>query len=184
MTTSSALHRYLIGDEFKQSLVRDYRRFEILAERGLQSSVQRLVRRKLRGFGGTATGYRVSCETRLGSKIPDLIVWKNGKPRFFIECKDTSGFKLGSARKDWEKLKTLCPEYASVKGGYLIYVARKRDKDFESHVFVGKHRRVTLVKIILAEHFGKDFAEWEAEYTKRAHYEIPAPKLSAKAASA
>ena len=55
-------------------------------------------------MGGTAERYRVTRETRLGDSnvVPDILIWKNAKPRFWIELKDTGTFKRPSAEADWK----------------------------------------------------------------------------------
>jgi hypothetical protein len=181
MSVLSELHAYIRGAEFKQQLVRDYKRLEIMAEGGLRNAVCRLLRRRLRSVGGPAQQYQVIAEARLYlcNVIPDVSVWKSGKPRFVIECKDTSRFDAQTADKDWEKLKNISSKYPSVKRGYLIYVARKRDEEFRLTECVGKCR-MTLIKIILSDRIS-NFHEWEAKYLERLRY---VPKVKAKAASA
>jgi hypothetical protein len=133
--TSTAIKDYLLGPQFSRRLVRRYKRFEILAEGALRSAVANLLRSKLSKIGGTAKGYRVTCETRLPDTnvVPDILIFRNGKPRIWIELKDTASFNPKAAEADWKKLQTFCPKYPTVKTGYFIYVARRASQEFPSN---------------------------------------------------
>lgn len=167
------LREYLNGDEFKQEVVERYRRFEVLSEAGLRTTVANLLQAKLTQLDAQKSGYCVSCEVHLPNTnvVPDILIWKKNDPRIWIELKDTKTFDSGKARADWEKLKTGCPKYPTIKAGYLIYVARTRG-DFDV-----KRDRATMrywpVTIVL-EKFIEPFDAWNREYGQRAHYKIPA----------
>ena len=183
MGTLRTLNLFLHGKKFRQQIVSKYQRFEILAEGGLRTAVANLLDAKLRTMSGTAKTYRVSCEQRLGNVIPDILVWKDKAPRFWIELKDTRTFNKASANADWEKLRKYLPMYASIKSGFLIYVARKRSK--RGLQFPIKRGRDTLrlwpIPIILQDEIG-GFEEWNKEYKRREHYHKTAK--AARAASA
>ncbi len=169
MTTSRALHRYLRSEQFQRELVRQYERFEILAEGGLRTAVASNLRRRLKALKGTAETYRVTCETRLGNVVPDILIFKNNKPRIWIELKDTGSFKRLSAEADWGKIKHHCPNYSSIRSAYFIYVARRGSQEFTI-----KRTRKTLrfwaIPIVLERHIGPNFKTWETQYKKLAHY--------------
>jgi hypothetical protein len=169
--TSTAIKDYLLGPEFRRRLVRRYKRFEILAEGGLRDAVAYLLRNMLGKIGGTAKGYRVTCEVRLADTnvVPDILIFRNGKPRIWIELKDTGSFNRRAAEADWKKLQTLCPKYPTVKTGYFIYVARRGSQEFPI-----KRTRETLrfwaIPIILENYMGSDFQKWNEKYKTLAHY--------------
>lgn len=170
MTTSRALKDYLLGARFQQRLVRRYKRFEILAEAGLRTVIANLPRSLL----WHDKRYCVVCEPHLADTnvVPDILIFKNRKPRIWIELKDTGSFNRKKAAADWEKLKTFCSKYPSVKHGYFIYVARRASQEFPV-----KRTRDTLhfwpIPIILEECMGCDFQEWDATYRTLAHYRVP-----------
>jgi len=162
MPTSTAIKNYLLGPHFRRRVVRRYKRFEILAEGALRNAVASLLQSKLSKIGGTAKGYRVTCETHLPDTnvVPDILIFRNGKPRIWIELKDTALFNRKAAEADWKKLKSFCPKYPTVKAGYFIYVARRASQEFPI-----KRTRATLrswaIPILLEYCMGSDFQEWE-----------------------
>ncbi len=172
MPITMRLREYLNGDEFKQEVVDRYRRFEVLSEAGLRTTVVNLLQAKLAQLDAQISGYCVSCEVRLPNTnvVPDILIWKKNDPRIWIELKDTKTFDSGKAKADWEKLKASCPKYPTIKAGYLIYVARTRG-DFDV-----KRDRATMrywpVTIVL-EDFIQPFGAWNKKYGERAHYKIP-----------
>jgi hypothetical protein len=171
MTTSHALKVYLTGSKFRRQLVRKYERFEILAEGGLRTAVAHALQTELRRIRGTAERYSVACEARLGNVVPDILVWKNEEPRFWIELKDTRTFNRTSAEADWKKLQRFCPKYPTIKGGYFIYVARKHGNRVDE--FPIKRSRETPrlwpISIVLEDEM-RDFKAWNIKYKNRAHY--------------
>ncbi len=173
MHTSSEIKKYLLGPQFEHRLVHRYKRFEILAEGALRTAVVNLLRSRLSKVGGTAKGYRVTCETRLPGTnvVPDILIFRNDKPRIWIELKDTASFNPKAAEADWKKLQALCPKYPTVKAGYLIYVARRARQKF-----LIKRTCATLrfwaVPIVLEECMGSAFREWDEKYRTLAHYRV------------
>jgi hypothetical protein len=173
MPTSSAIKDYLLGPQFEQRLVHRYKKFEILAEGALRTAVVNLLRSMLSKIGGTAKGYRVTCETHLPDTnvVPDILIFRNGKPRIWIELKDTASFNPKAAEADWKKLQALCPKYPTVKAGYFIYVARRASQKFPI-----KRTRATLrfwaIPIVLEDCMGSDFHEWNEKYRTLAHYRL------------
>ena len=173
MSVTSQLKEYLRGSEFRDGLVQQYTRFEILSEGGLRTAAANLIREKLQTLGDAAMDYRVTCEVRLKEirVVPDILIWKKGHPRIWIELKDTKQFDQKRAERDWQKLQTCRKRFLTVKAGYLIYVARhgdgkipiKRDRNT---------RRYWLVEIAVKPRIS-DFIRWDKEYSQRAHY---APK--------
>lgn len=172
MGVTSELKRYLHSAEFRDELVRRYQRYEILSEGGLRTTVASLLCAKIPTLGHPSEVYRVTCETRLRlpevQVVPDILIWKGKHPRIWIELKDTGGFNRRRAENDWRKLQDYCKLCLTVKAGYLIYVARRSDRDFPI-----KRSRRTLrywpVPIALEPHI-PDFERWELEYRRREHY--------------
>jgi hypothetical protein len=115
----------------------------------------------------------VTCETHLPDTnvVPDILIFRNGKPRIWIELKDTASFNRKAAEADWKKLKALCPKYPTVKAGYFIYVARRASQEFPI-----KRTRATLrfwaIPIPLEYCMGSDFQEWNEKYKTLAHYRL------------
>ena len=173
MATSSAIKDYLLGEQFKQRLVRRYERFEILAEGGLRTSVANLLRGRLRTIGGSAKKYRVTCETHLPvtNVVPDILIFKGRNPHIWIELKDTGSFNGKAAEADWKKLQTFRKEYPTIHHGYFIYVARRASQPFPI-----KRTRKTLrfwaIPIVLEDCMGADFKEWNKKYRTLAHYRL------------
>jgi hypothetical protein len=172
--TSTAIKDYLLGRQFEQRLVYRYKRFEILAEGGLRTAVAELLRSRLRQMAGTAKGYRVTCETRLLGEnvvVPDILIYRNGNPRIWIELKDTASFTRKLAEADWKKLQAHCPKYKTVKAGYFIYVARRASQEFPI-----KRTRATLrfwaIPIVLENCMGSYFQEWNEKYKTLAHHRL------------
>ncbi len=184
MTTSRALNLFLRSKTFKRQIVREYERFEVLAEGGLRTAVARLIRSKLRKLGGSAERYSVTCEARLGKVRPDILIWRGKHPRFWIELKDTGTFNKASAEADWQKLRKYLPLYSTtIKGGFLIYVARRSGKRSQFQIKRDRGtRQLWPIPIVLKDEMGDRFKAWNDTYKKRAHYQKPA--LRAKAASA
>lgn len=174
MSVTREIKEYLHSDSFRDELVRQYRRFEILSEAGLRTAVTNLLRRKVRLLGGgPEKGYRVTCETHLKDVhvVPDVLIWKGSHPRIWIELKDTGRFYRKRAEDDWQKLQDHCKRYTSVKAGYFIYVARSDITDFPI-----KRSRLTLrywaIPISLKRHI-QDFNQWEETFKEREHYKPP-----------
>lgn len=171
MTSSRALNLYLRGPHFKHQIIRGYERFEILSEGALRTAVALAIQTKLSKIRGTAERYRVTCETRLpGSNVvPDILIWKNDDPRFWVELKDTRTFNRAAAEADWMKLQTFCPKYSSIKAGYFIYVARTSAREFPI-----RRSRATMrfwaIPLVLQNEMRCDFKAGDAEYRRRAHY--------------
>lgn len=173
MPTSTAIKDFLLGPQFSRRLVRRYRRFEILSEGALRTAVVNLLRSTLRKIGGTAKGYRVTCETHLPDTnvVPDILIFRNGKPRIWIELKDTASFNRKAAEADWKKLKALCPKYPTVMAGYFIYVARRASQEFPIKRTLAT-LRFWAIPILLEYCMGSDFQEWNEKYKTLAHYRL------------
>lgn len=172
MGVTSELKKYLHSVEFRDELVRRYQRFEILSEGGLRTTVANLLCAKIPTLGHPSEVYRVTCETRLRlpdvQVIPDILIWKGKHPRIWIELKDSRRFNLRKAEGDWQKLQDYCKQCLTVKAGYLIYVARRNDRDLP----IKRNRqtmRYWLVPIALEPHTS-GFEQWELEYKRREHY--------------
>jgi hypothetical protein len=186
MSVTQELKKYLHSLKFRDELVRQYRRFEILSEAGLRTAVANLLRAKILALGNPAKGYRVVCEQHLlaGKRLrPDILIWKNRHPRIWIELKDSDRFVSKKAEDDRQKLQDYCKLCSFVKSGYLIYVARRDDRVFGIKRN-NQTRRYWTVGIALEPHIRKfeEFEEWTAEYSRRAHYKFP--KQKARSASA
>jgi hypothetical protein len=150
-----------------------YERFEILSEGGLRTAVVNLLNRKIQSLGKSAVDYRVVCELYLKhSKVkPDILIWRGKHPRIWIELKDTNRYDSGNATKDWEKLERHIEKYKTIKNWYLIYVSRCGKGDLKNP----RNRdtmRSWLIKIAVKP-FISNFDEWNEEYKRRAHYELP-----------
>jgi len=172
MGVTSELKRYLHIVEFRDELVQQYTHFEILSEGGLRTAVANLLRAKIQTLGHPSEVYRVTCEARLRLPdvqiVPDVLIWKGGHPRIWIELKDSRRFNLKKAKDDWQKLQDYCKQCQTVKAGYLIFVARRNDRDFP----IKRNRqtmRYRLVPIALEPHIS-GFERWELEYKRREHY--------------
>jgi hypothetical protein len=171
--TSTTIKNYLLGEQFKQRLVRRYKRFEILAEGGLRTAVANLLCSKLRKIGGSAKRYRVTCETHLpvAKVVPDILIFGSGKPHIWIELKDTGSFNRKAAEADWKKLQAFRAKYPTIHHGYFIYVARPASQQFPI-----KRTRATLrfwaIPIVLEKCMGSDFKEWNKKYRTLAHYRL------------
>jgi hypothetical protein len=104
MGARSEIKEYLRSDRFRDKLVRQYARYEILSEGGLRTAVANLLHTKIENIGQPAEAYRVTCETRIrfsyGDRIPDVLIWKGEHPRMWIELKDTRNFDQGNAESD------------------------------------------------------------------------------------
>jgi hypothetical protein len=163
MGVTTDLKKYLHSDEFRDDLVRQYARFEILSEGGLRTAVANLLHAEIPTLGHSSKTYRVTCETRLrlpgAQVVPDILIWKGKHPRIWIELKNTRGFNLWRAKRDWEKLQNYCKECNTVKAGYLVYVARRGGRDFPIKRD-RKTMRYWLVPIALNPHL-PDFETWE-----------------------
>lgn len=173
MPISTAIKNYLLGEQFEQRLVRRYERFEILSEGGLRTAVANLLCGKLRTIGGSANGYRVTCETHLPvtKVVPDILIFKGRHPHIWIELKDTGSFNRKAAEADWKKLQTFRKQYPTIHHGYFIYVARRASRQF-----LIKRSRKTLrfwaIPIVLENCMGSDFKEWNKKYRTFAHYRL------------
>jgi hypothetical protein len=182
MPITMQLRAYLNSEEFKQQVVERNRRFEVLSEAGLRTTIANPLQARLTELDAQKSGYCVSCEVHLPSTniVPDILIWRKNDPRIWIELKDTKTFDSRKARADWEKLKTSCPKYPSVKAGYLIYVARTRG-DFDV-----KRDRATMrywpITIVLEEHI-QPFEAWNREYGERAHYKVSVRARGVRACS-
>jgi hypothetical protein len=181
MTTTSAIENYLRHRHFKRPLVAAYERFEILSELGLQATLGRLLQQRL-GEIGAAENYRVTCGVRLNytNVAPDILIWRKGDPRFWIEIKDTASFNDAKVQEDWKKLQKYCCRkfYPSVQGGFFIYVAR-RGRDFPQELCPSTPHLYAL-PIILEHELGDKFESWEQEYQRRAHYRARAAQASSR----
>src|SRR6266404_2926885 len=109
MTTSRAIREFLSSAKFERQLVRAYERYEILTEADLQTITAEALRRTLRIIRRSvesASHHVVTCNPRFKAcdGIPDILIWKNGKPRFWVELKDRTKFHENVAGDDWEKL--------------------------------------------------------------------------------
>jgi hypothetical protein len=172
MGVTVELKKYLHSAKFRDELVRQYERFEILSEAGLRTAVVNLLGAKIRALGNPAKGYRVVSEPHLAgvNRIPDVLLWKNRHPRVWIELKDTRRFDLHKAEADWQKLQNFCKQCSFVKAGYLIYVAREEgDLGIKR---TSQTRRYWLIPIALSQRIPK-MERWEKEYHRRAHYKFP-----------
>jgi hypothetical protein len=180
MTVWREIKEYLNGEDFKKQVVRSYKQHEVLAEGGLRALVVFLIQRKLRQIDGAAElNYRVAGEGSLPDHRvrPDILIWGKRDPRIWIELKDTRVFVRSSAESDWKKLQDYCPQFPSIRAGFLIYVARTRKREFPVTV---KRTRKTMklwpVPIVLEDYFKDGFELWDAEYKRRAYYRAKGPK--------
>lgn len=172
MGITQEFKRYFHSPEFCGALAKKYERFEILSEGGLRTAVANLLEAKLHELGPAADSYRVTCEVHLkgANVVPDILVWKGKHPRIWIELKDTRSFSSSKARMDWEKLKKHREQCKFVKSGYLIYVARKRNRGGKADPKRDKEtRRFWPIFICLADHLPED-SKWEKRYRDRSHY--------------
>jgi len=115
----------------------------------------------------------VTCETHLPvtQVVPDILIFRSGKPHIWIELKDTGSFNRKAAEADWKKLQTFSAKYPSIHHGYFIYVARRASQQF--HI---KRTRATLrfwaIPIVLENCMGSDFKEWNIKYGELAHHRL------------
>jgi len=171
-TISRVIKDYLKSAGFKRQVVRAYERYEVLTEADLRGLVARLLRSKLRAIrSAPANRYTVATEVFLRDDRvkPDVLVWRGGKPRFWIELKDTRAFMPLSANTDWKKLQRCCRKYKSVNAGFLIYVARKGRAEDCSIVRTRRTLRLWAISIRLKDYIS-NFERFDREYIRRARY--------------
>ncbi len=180
MTVTRAIQVYLHSNDFRDAVADSYRRYEILSEEGLRTAVANFLDAKVKALGAQAEGYRVTCEVHLKKTkvIPDILLWKGGRPRIWIELKFTRIFDPKKARDDWQKLQTQQREYKSVKAGFLIYVSRSPGG---ATGIKGSNatRRFRAIEISLSDQIN-GFKKWYDEYRRRAHYDPEAQSRRSK----
>ena len=173
VSPSLAVRNYLLGPRFKGWLIREYSAYRILSEADLQNHVVRaaldvLRRRNATAFLVHANRYMKDCENH-----PDVSVSKNGRPRLWIELKDTLWFDNKFAEQDWKRLQAAGRKYrATFKAGILIYVARRGKVEKFQIVRTRKTMKLWTVVISLKDELKKngvaDFEKWNKKYRQLA----------------
>jgi hypothetical protein len=115
-----------ITNELPKTLLKQYKKLQILNESDLQYEVAFELRRFLRHDGDKsrlALHNCLSCSGSNGRTYPDVLIMKRNKPWVVIELKEKSQIKQLTAEEEREKIgrqrKTL-----KAKRGYLIYLGR------------------------------------------------------------
>lgn len=94
MPVTMQLRAYLNSDEFKQEVVERYRRFEVLSEAGLRTTIANLLQARLTQLDAQKSGYCVSCEVHLPNTniVPDILIWRKNDPRNLDRAKRHKNF--------------------------------------------------------------------------------------------
>jgi hypothetical protein len=173
VSPSLEVRNYLRSSRFKGWLIDEYSRHRVLSEADLQELVIRAARRVLRRRGATAA-FRVHSNRYMKDcgNHPDVSVSKNGRPRLWIELKDTKFFNQKLAQEDWKRLQTAQKTYGGTfKAGMLIYIARCGKPKVPPFAPTRKNSRLSMVVIALKDELtmnNTDFAKWNSKYRQLA----------------
>ena len=189
--TIRAFNHFLRTD-LKRAVVRSARRHQILSEADLHAFCFFRISRWIR-TNDTLRVFRTHNKQYLteSGKYPDIVIFRKDRPWALIELKEQRLLKISVANSEAKKLSEIRDDFGKrlkkmAPRTYVIYVARRQEKESSRVPFVGN---CNFIPIVLSEQFGMnkdEYHEWLlrfrtlTKYAGKAH--ASRPKKNAAAA--